>query len=67
MVFTGPNRRTKFVYVTYFELTFMLCNICTFYSSIGSSNNHEYNKGGCAWSNKVPYFVTPLIVAEGIK
>ena len=32
-----------------------------FCSSIRSCNNHEYNKGGCVWSNKLSYFVIPNI------
>ena len=39
-------------------------NVC---SSISSCSNHEYNKGGCVWSNKASYFVMALVVAEEIK
>ena len=49
------------------DYQFKICNIYKFCSSIRSCNDHEYNKGGCVCSNKVSYFVIPLVVGEGIK
>ena len=51
----------------YTDCQLKICNICKFCFSIRSCNNYERNKGGCVWSNKVSYFITPLVVGEEIK